>query len=745
MSRETDSIISMFDNKLYSMFQPLSTTYNLQRVFTMGLSPTSKVFMPYKYLRSCQTFAHRFNLWSQKYYSFWAKLKIQDLVTTNMIVHLFDLYSSQINHSVYSVNNFVILNKLMNYNSKKHNLFFFNILKKNKVNDISCKNLFLNLKQKTDSLSDNVLRPFSKNKLCINIGQGRSLLGNLLFTTRKLAVITSRALYHYYPFYTKKPYGTGIKQTLKTKSIKFNKIKLLNLTQMIQFTNILSHTPSFFNKTQQLSKWMYSKDYISTLFDNKSFLLNSLSLAKNTTYLSKLISNYLGKVAYKTTYQHLMPNSTRWNSFFNMLQLYKYLTKSQYYIQRYKRQSKNKWYRNRNYKSSVNNNFMCKKTFLNWNIQNLNDDVQQFIYNEYPDKRKYLAKKINSLKKLYGGDSNWLKYYIDIPQRINIYNKWINFTLQNWSLPEVYSPQRLINEPLLITGVNKWLNTHFDFYKNYNELVANLNCMDNIYVRKLLDSYNMKSTFNLIAQPQVVDNFNKKMFKTFNVPIVFSLLDKTLVLKSRLYKFIQTKFYKNQIKVFKQLFNQALVVKPQYDIKEDWEIPLRARCWTLTLSQWKNILRKKKGLWFSGYNNNLTPIQQYEKEIYLKYDKELQLYMKKYLLEQQRLEQQRLLTQKLEQQKLEQQRLEQQKLKEERLEQQKLKEEKKNMARELVHVPLGVKMPPHVWRVLEPWQQTEYHIHQKRLKKEAKRLGLPIPVSPSNSNPHYTNKNKNKI
>lgn len=44
--------------------------------------------------------------------------------------------------------------------------------------------------------------------------------------------------------------------------------------------------------------------------------------------------------------------------------------------------------------------------FLNWNIQNLNDDVQQFICNEYPDKRKYLVKKINSLKKLYGGDSN---------------------------------------------------------------------------------------------------------------------------------------------------------------------------------------------------------------------------------------------------------------------------------------------------------------------------------------------------
>ena len=171
-----------------------------------------------------------------------------------MIVHLFDLYSSHINHSVYSVNNLVILNKLINYNSKKHDMFFFNILKKKSVNDIACKNLFLNLKQKTDSLYDNVLRPFSKNKLCINISQGGSLLGNLLFTTRKLAVITSRALYHYYPFYTKEPYGTGIKQTLKTKSIKFNKIKLLNLTQMIQFTNILSHTTSFFNKTQQLSK-----------------------------------------------------------------------------------------------------------------------------------------------------------------------------------------------------------------------------------------------------------------------------------------------------------------------------------------------------------------------------------------------------------------------------------------------------------------------------------------------------------
>lgn len=70
MSREIDSVISLFDNKLSFIFDPMSAVYNLQRAFTLGLSPTSKVFMPEKYLRSNDVFYRRFNLWSQKYYKF---------------------------------------------------------------------------------------------------------------------------------------------------------------------------------------------------------------------------------------------------------------------------------------------------------------------------------------------------------------------------------------------------------------------------------------------------------------------------------------------------------------------------------------------------------------------------------------------------------------------------------------------------------------------------------------------------
>lgn len=62
MSKEIDSVISMFDVKLAAIFNPISAAYNLQRTFTLGLSPRSQVFMPHKYLRSQDSYFRRFNL-----------------------------------------------------------------------------------------------------------------------------------------------------------------------------------------------------------------------------------------------------------------------------------------------------------------------------------------------------------------------------------------------------------------------------------------------------------------------------------------------------------------------------------------------------------------------------------------------------------------------------------------------------------------------------------------------------------
>lgn len=62
MSKEIDSVVSMFDHKLLFIFNPLNAMYNLQRDFTLGLSPTSKTFIPVKYLRNNDIFSRRLSL-----------------------------------------------------------------------------------------------------------------------------------------------------------------------------------------------------------------------------------------------------------------------------------------------------------------------------------------------------------------------------------------------------------------------------------------------------------------------------------------------------------------------------------------------------------------------------------------------------------------------------------------------------------------------------------------------------------
>lgn len=93
-----------------------------------------------------------------------------------------------------------------------------------------------------------------KNKLFINIKQGRSLISNLVFSTKNMAVISSRNLFHYYPYYTKKPYGTGLKQILFKKSNKFNKNKISMFNQILKLNHMSKYNFGSFSKMQQLSK-----------------------------------------------------------------------------------------------------------------------------------------------------------------------------------------------------------------------------------------------------------------------------------------------------------------------------------------------------------------------------------------------------------------------------------------------------------------------------------------------------------
>lgn len=759
MCKETDSIISMFDNKFAFIFHPLSTTYNLQRIFTLGLSPSSKIFMPYKYLKNSQIFFKRFVLWSQKYHNFWANLQVCNVLNNNVVLHLFDLYTKQLCYNLYNVRNIDITNKLINYNSSfnKNNTIYLSILRDKNLGSLLSKNSLFNVTQQFNLSVNGFLKPFYNNRLSIDINHGRSLLGNLLFTTKKLAAITCRNLYHYYPFYSKKPYGTGIRQTLKAKSNKFNKTKLLNLNQIIKFTNMLHYTSNFFNRSQQFSKWIYSNVYTYSLFNNKSYLLDCLSLANNKFYLPRLMSNYLDGVSYKIIYQHFIPGITKWKSFFNTLQLYSYLTHYQYNIQWHKKQNKNKWYTN--YKSKlyyVNQTITHEKVIVDEIVQNLNNHVQQFVSNQFrPYRSEYLHlyNQLKLLQKISGAQSNWLKYYINIQERVNIYNQWWDKAIEVWPSDHP-TPDKIFNKSsLFIKALNIWLNTHFDFYENYNKLLSfsqsQLYSTSQLYNQTCINYNNNNQTLESLNFCD--QNTNYGVVSSIDINC-FSLLDQTIMYKSGIYRFINLKKYKQLLKYFLYLYDQALVVKPNYDIKENWEMPSVVSVWTLTLPEWEKILQQKKNLWFNN-KNVLHPFQKLEKEIYLDYDHKLQLFLKTHRREQLSLQKQRVKQLKLDRIKLKQERkLEQiriaQKLEQLKLDQIKIEEEQKlkqqqqakrleqlawqQKQKDIVKVPLGQKLPAHIWDRLDSSSRTQYHIHQKRLGKEAKKLASS--TSPINNN-----------
>lgn len=196
--------------------------------------------------------------------------------------------------------------------AKLHNRFnlfvpYLNVLNL-KNSSFSSKLILLDsLKQKINNLYNNIFHTVDTNKLCVNIKQGTSTVANLVFSTKNLVVINSRYLYHYYPYYTKRPYGTGIKQTIYKKSVNFSKNKVYKLKQLLKLTHISHNKTTVFSRIQQLAKWMNFNKF--TYFNHTKRLLDVLTLNKNSKYLSSLVSNAngLGLTSFKPVYQQLLP------------------------------------------------------------------------------------------------------------------------------------------------------------------------------------------------------------------------------------------------------------------------------------------------------------------------------------------------------------------------------------------------------------------------------------------------------
>lgn len=145
------------------------------------------------------------------------------------------------------------LNFIVNVNTSGFNEIQQTRLLANKPN-VFC--LSQNLNCRVNSLYTNNIAKISHKKplLFIDIKQGNSLISNLVFSTKTMAVINARNLYHYYPYYTKKPYGTGIKKYLTSKNEKFNKFRILVSGQILKLNYVSNYNMSVFNKMQQLSK-----------------------------------------------------------------------------------------------------------------------------------------------------------------------------------------------------------------------------------------------------------------------------------------------------------------------------------------------------------------------------------------------------------------------------------------------------------------------------------------------------------